>query len=45
MSPSPKKAINFDGPRSSRHTGVDGVPIMMRYTLKRGSKVIFDRWD
>ena len=45
MSPSPKKAMNFDGPRSVRHTGVDGVPIMGRLTLKRGSKVIFDRWD
>ncbi len=45
MSPSPKKAVNFDGPRSARHTGVDGVPIMGRVTLKRGSTVIFDRWD
>ena len=26
-----------------RHEGVDGVPVWERITLKRGSKVIFDR--
>ena len=28
-----------------RHTGVDGVPVLVRKRLTRGSTVIFDRWS
>ena len=28
-----------------RHTGVVGVPVLVRKRLTRGSAVIFDRWD
>ena len=54
MSRSPKLACQLGHRRglksadcivTHRHTGVDGVPVLDRYTLKRGSTVIFDRWD
>ena len=30
---------------SHSHSGEQGVPILSRYVLTRGTEVIFDRWD
>jgi hypothetical protein len=45
FSRSPRKACEFKGAVSIKHTGEAGCLIMERRTLERNGKVIFDIWD
>tara|TARA_Y100001972_G_scaffold53807_1_gene66363 strand:+ start:140 stop:382 length:243 start_codon:yes stop_codon:yes gene_type:complete len=45
MSLSPKVAVAMAGDITVRYEGVDGVPIMRRRILEKGSRLIFDKWD
>ena len=45
MSRSPKVAVAMAGDITVRYQGADGVPIMRRRILEKGSRLIFDKWD
>jgi hypothetical protein len=45
MSPSPKKAMAFEGAVTRRFEGVEGCPILRQRVLSKGGKVLWEKWD